>query len=143
MSFLAISCDKEEDSNPNPSTNIQHPSSKLSNPSLRMNVTTTTYDDVTFRCSFDNGGDTWENMECTVHWGKYNSKQSKTPKLSDLSHHESMRQYATTSKSTTFDKAHAGFSGGTYIYYYFECKNSKYTTKTDVTYCIIKRMTIG
>ena len=36
-------------------------------------------------------------------------------------------------------KSHSGFSGGNYIYYYFECENSKYSTETDVKYCIVKR----
>ena len=44
-----------------------------------------------------------------------------------------------TSKTTVFDKTHTGFSGGTYVYYYFECQNSKYTTKEDIKYCIVKR----
>lgn len=39
----------------------------------------------------------------------------------------------------TFDKTHTGFNGGTFVYYYFECRNSKYTTKTNVTYTIVKR----
>lgn len=137
MSFLATSCDKDDDYNPN--NDVKTPSSNISQPTFEKNLTTTTTSDVSMRCRFNNGGDTWYNMTCTVHWRKYSSKPSTTPKASDMSNHESMRQYATTSKSTTFDKTHTGLSGGTYIYYYFECKNSKYTTKTNMTYCIVKR----
>lgn len=36
-------------------------------------------------------------------------------------------------------ESHSGLSGGTYIYYYYECRNSKYTTKTDVMWNIVKR----
>lgn len=115
------------------------PSQNLSKPEFDKYLTTTTMSDVSLRCRFTNGSDTWENMKCTVHWRKYTSKPSSTPKASDMNKHESMRIYATTSTKTTFDKTHTGFSGGNYVYYYFECSNSKYTTKTDVTYCIVKR----
>lgn len=112
---------------------------KITQPELERYLTTTTTDMVSLRCRFNNGGDTWDNMNCIVHWRRYASKPSTTPKASDMNQHETMRQYATTSRSTTFDKTHAGFSGGTYVYYYFECSNSKYTTKTDVTFCVVKR----
>lgn len=56
-----------------------------------------------------------------------------------MTNHETMRQYDFTSKSVTLDKSHAGFNGGEYLYYYFECSNSEYTTKTNVTFCVIKR----
>lgn len=138
MSFVTTSCDKDDDEY-NRNDVVETPVSKISQPTFEKYLTTTTFSDVSMRCRFKNGGDTWENMNCTVHWRRYSSKPTTTPKSSDMTNHESMRQYATTSKSTTFDKTHTGFSGGTYVYYYFECKNSKYTTKTDVTYCIVKR----
>ncbi|MGN1217292.1 MAG: hypothetical protein ACI4TD_04875 [Phocaeicola sp.] len=134
---MATSCEKDEDYTSD--KEVQKPTSNISKPTFEKNITTTTTDQVSLRCRFNNGGDTWNNMNCTVHWRKYSSKPSTTPKASDMSKHESMRQYASTSKSTTFDKTHAGFSGGTYVYYYFECRNSKYTTTTDVTYCLVKR----
>lgn len=137
MSLLVTSCDKDDDNNP--VDVIEKPTSRISEPTYDKNLTTTTTSNVSMRCRFNNGGDTWDNMSCTVHWRSYSSKQTKTPKQSDMSKHESMRQYASTSKSTTFDKTHTGLSGGAYIYYYFECRNSKYTTKTNVTYCIVKR----
>lgn len=137
MSFVLTSCDKDDDYTSD--KEVQTPISNISRPTFEKYLTTTTMSDVSMRCRFNNGGDIWNNMSCTVHWRKYSSKPSTTPKVSDMSRHESMRQYATTSKTTTFDKTHTGFSGGTYVYYYFECKNSKYTTKTDVTYCVVKR----
>ena len=137
MSFVAASCTKDDDYTPD--NEVQTPTSSISRPTFEKYLTTTTTDQVSLRCRFNNGGDITDNMSCTVHWKLYGSKPSSTPKESDMSKHESMRQYAATSKSTTFDKTHAGFSGGTYIYYYFECKNSKYTTKSEVTYCIVKR----
>lgn len=138
MLATTTSCDKEED------TFYDEPeipvTSNLSVPELDKYLTTTDYDGVSFRVRFTNGGDTNENMSCKVHWRRYASKPSKTPKASEMTEHETMRKYGSGTKTkTTFDKSHAGFSGGTYLYYYFECSNSRHTTKTDVTYCIIKR----
>ncbi len=138
ISLFATSCDKDDDDHSSPNVE-QTTTSNVTSPTFDKNLTTATYSDISMRCRFTNGGDTWENMSCTVHWRKYSTKQSSVPKASDLTNSETMRQYATTSTKTTFDKTHTGFSGGTYVYYYFECKNSKYTTKTDVTYCIVKR----
>lgn len=137
LAFVATSCEKDEEHTSD--KEVQTPASNISKPTFEKNITTTTTDQVSLRCRFNNGGDTWNNMNCTVHWRKYSSKPSTKPKASEMSNHESMRQYASTSKSTTFDKTHAGFTGGTYVYYYFECRNSKYTTTTDVTYCVVKR----
>ncbi|MGM9713180.1 MAG: hypothetical protein ACI3Y5_03555 [Prevotella sp.] len=140
VSLLATtaSCDKDEDifsdEPASPAT------STLSAPELDKYLTTTDYDGVSFRVRFTNGGDTNENMSCRVHWRKYASGPSNTPKASEMTEHETMRQYGGGTKTkTTFDTSHAGFSGGTYLYYYFECSNSRHTTKTDVTYCIVKR----
>ncbi len=139
MSVAFTSCDKEEDN-----TFLSEPEapavSNLSAPKLDKYLTTTDYDGVSFRVRFTNGGDTNENMSCKVHWRRYSSKQSKTPKASDMTEHETMRQYGGGTKTkTTFDKSHAGFRGGTYLYYYFECSNSRHTTKSEVTYCVVKR----
>lgn len=114
-------------------------SSSVSAPALDKVLTTTDTDGVSFRVRFTNGGDVTENMSCKVHWRKYSSKPSKTPSSRDMDTHESMRQYSETKTKTTFDKSHAGISGGTYLYYYFECSNSRRTTTTDVTYCVVKR----
>lgn len=134
---LITSC--EEDNDYTPYNKEQTSSSKVSKPVFEKNLTTTTTSTFSLRCRFNNGGDTSDNMQCTVHYRKYSTKPSKQPTTSDMYIHESMRQYGSTSKTTTFDKSHAGVSGGTYIYYYFECSNSKYKAKTNVTYCIVKR----
>lgn len=138
-SIILSSCEKEESIAKHEKEESTITTTSISKPTLGKDLTTTTTDQVSFRCRFNNGGDITDNMSCTVHWKQYGSKPSSTPKTSDLTKSETMRQYSSTSKSTTFDKTHAGFSGGTYIYYYFECNNSKYTTKSDVTYCIVKR----
>lgn len=78
-------------------------------------------------------------MRCTVYWHAYKSKPTSTPKADDLDNVESMRISASTTISTTFEKAHAGVTGGTYIYYYMKCYNSKYSCQTPVTYTIIPR----
>lgn len=137
-SVMLVSCDKDDDNTfftePNTPT-----ISNLSAPKADMYLTSTDYDGVSFRIRFTNGGDVNKNMSCKVHWRRYSSKQTKKPKASDMTNHESMRQYGATSTKTTFDKSHAGISGGSYLYYYFECSNSRYTTTTDVTYCVVKR----
>lgn len=138
-SAMVTSCDKEDGNTffDEPETPV---SSNVSAPKLDKYLTTTDYDGVSFRVRFTNGGDVSENMNCKVHWCRYSSKPSKAPKASDMDKHESMRQYGSGTKTkTTFDKSHAGFSGGSYLYYYFECSNSRHTTKTDVTYCVVKR----
>lgn len=138
-SAMVTSCDKEDGNTffDEPETPV---SSNVSAPKLDKYLTTTDYDGVSFRVRFTNGGDVSENMTCKVHWRRYSFKPSKTPKASDMEKHESMRQYGSGTKTkTTFDKSHAGFSGGSYLYYYFECSNSRHTTKTEVTYCVVKR----
>lgn len=139
-SIALVSCgdSNDEDDEYIPPTE-QEEAQNLSKPTLKKILTTTTTTDVSFRCRFDNGGDDSDNMSCTVHWKTFASKQDVTPDPSSLTKSESMRQYGSTSTTTTFDRSHSGFSGGDRIYYYFECKNSKYTTKTDVLYCIVKR----
>lgn len=115
-------------------------SSNLTQPVHKKEMTTTTTTDVTFKCIFENGGDECTNMRCNVYWASYSKKPSSKPTASELRKCESMREYSTSSKrETTFTKSHSGLSGGTYIYYYYECRNSKYTTKTDVMWNIVKR----
>ncbi len=133
---LAFGC-SEDDSNDGEIQ--QSESTQIVAPRLEKILTTTTTDDVSFRARFNSGGDSYENMKCTVHWRKYSERQSETPRPSDMTNHETMRQYGSTSRSVTFDKSHAGFYGGEYLYYYFECSNSKRTVETDVTFCVIKR----
>lgn len=143
--FLVVisfsSCDEDENkfeyAGGNASQN--NSSTSIKAPSLDKILTTTDLDGFSIRLRFANGGDVSDNMKCTVHWAAYSSKPSKTPKKSDLTRSESMRQYASTKTKTTFDKSHAGYNGGTYIYYYAVCSNSKYSTTTDITYTIVRR----
>ncbi|MGM9841463.1 MAG: hypothetical protein ACI31D_04600, partial [Candidatus Limisoma sp.] len=108
------SCDKESSYYEEPDMPAKP---TLSAPKLDKYLTTSDYSTVSLRARFTNGGDVSENMTCKVHWRKYSTKPSKTPKASDMTEHETMRQYGGgTSTKTTFDKSHAGISGGTYIY---------------------------
>lgn len=135
------SCEKEE---PKRSGSYSSSSSgtltnKVSKPKYEKNLTTTDLDGFSIRLRFNNGGDSYDNMSCTLYWSAYPSKPSKTPQKSNLRKVEDMRIYDHNKKSTVFDKSHAGYSGGTYIYYCAECSNSKGTCTTNVTYTIVKR----
>lgn len=113
--------------------------SNVSLPTFDKYLTTTDTDGFSIRLRFTNGGDDRENMSCVVHWRAYYSKPSTSPEERDLNKSEQMRIYDHTKTKTTFDKSHAGYNGGTYIYYYAECKNSKGTCKTKINYTIVKR----
>lgn len=130
-----VGCEEEDEYVPQQSK----PTVNLSRPTLDRDLTTTTHSEVTFRPRFTNGGDENVNMDCTVHWTTYSTKPKTDPKTSDMTRHESMDYYDGHKTKTTFSKAHTGLSGGTYVYYYFECSNSKYTTKSSVSYKIVKR----
>ena len=132
------SCEKYEPMDTNHSHEHEQ-ATRISSPSFEKYLTTTNHDGFSIRMRFDNGGDTRENMSCTVHWRAYGSKPSSTPTISDLTNTESMRIYGNTTGSTTFDKSHAGYRGGTYIYYCATCSNSRYSVTTPVTFCIVKR----
>lgn len=136
VSLVMTSCEKEELLEDDI---VKENVSSVSKPTIDKYLVTTTLYDVNLGVRFINGGDSWEKMKCKVHWRKYSSKPTQTPKKSDMNKHESMRIIATTKSKTTFMKEHSGFSGGNYIYYYFECENSKYSAETDVKYCIVKR----
>ena len=113
--------------------------SKVSAPSFDKYLTTTDTDGFSIRLRFVNGGDDRGNMSCNVYWKAYSSKPLSTPSERELTKCEQMRIYDHTKTKTTFDKSHAGYNGGTYIYYYAVCKNSKGSCKTDITYTIVKR----
>lgn len=133
--LILTSCEKDkliED-------DIEAEVSSVTKPVFDKYLVTTTLYDVNLGVRFVNGGDSWENMKCKVHWRKYSSKPSMEPKKTDMNKHESMRIYVTTKTKTTFMKEHSGFSAGNYIYYYFECENSMYNVETDLKYCIVKR----
>lgn len=137
LSVGLLGCEKDETSfesqNPTPPTN------NVSAPTFDKYLTTTDMDGFSIRLRFTNGGDDRSNMSCKVHWRAYSKKPATTPSERDLTKSEQMRIYAHTKTKTTFDKSHAGYSGGTYIYYYAECENSKGSCKTKVNYTIVKR----
>lgn len=108
-------------------------------PSFDKYLTTSTTDGFSVRLRFYNGGDSIDNMSCTLYWKAYSSKPSSTPSKRDLTNVDYMRIYDHNSRKTTFDESHAGYSGGKYIYYYAECNNSAGSCETSVTYTIIKR----
>lgn len=115
-------------------------SSRVSEPSFGKFLTVSTYDQIDFKIRFKHGGDTRDNMHCTIYWKAYASKPSSTPKPKDLTKVETMRLIDHTKTKSVFDKSHVGFYGGTYIYYYAVCKNSKGSCETPIDYTIIKRL---
>lgn len=133
--FTAISCDKDE-------LSLDYEdivTNSVSLPKFEKNLTTTDTDGFSIRVRFINGGDNRGNMSCQVYWKAYSNKPSSTPSERELTKCEQMRIYEHTKTKTTFEKSHAGYNGGTYIYYYTKCKNSKGSCKTDITYTIVKR----
>lgn len=125
------SCGTDDEPQPsNPSTGTHgtgsSSTSKVSRPSFDKFLTTTSTSTVSFRARFKTGGDTESNLSARVYWKSYSSKPSKTPKKSDLTKSESMRQYGAATyhntgskkgqtESIVFDRSHAGMSGGSYI----------------------------
>lgn len=138
---MLAACEKEDEGGkPDlPSSSSQNGVVDIKAPSLDAYLTTTDVEGFSIRIRFNNGGDKTDNMSCTVYWKAYTSKPATEPKASSLTRAESMRVYASTTVKTTFDKSHTGYNGGTYIYYYAKCSNSKYSCTTPVTYTIIKR----
>lgn len=138
FTLCLISCEKDTNDH-NYSNSSSHNSSTVSAPTFDTYLTTTDKDGFDIRIRFKNGGDKYDNMKCTVYWKRYSSKPSTTPLKSDMTNVEEMRIYDHNQRSTTFDKAHAGYSGGSYIYYYAICTNSAGHCSTNLTYCIVKR----
>lgn len=152
--IIFTSCDKDEDSGSSytrPSSGTTTGSTqKVTKPTFAKFITTTDYDGFSIKARFKTGGDKESNMSATIYWQKYSSKPSKTPTKSDLKNIESMRQYGSATyhntgskkgmtESIVYEKAHAGFSGGTYIYYYVECRNSVGSASSSITYTVVKR----
>ena len=135
LSVIIVSCEKDETD----SEYKDNTTSKVSIPVFDKYLTTTDLDGFSIRLRFTNGGDDRENMSCQVYWKAFKSKPSSTPTEQDLTEIEQMRIYDHTKTKTTFDKSHAGYNGGTYVYYYAVCKNSKGSCKTNVSYTIVKR----
>ena len=135
FSIIIVSCDRDD-------ADYEYEdvvTSNISLPAFDKYLTTTDTDGFSIRIRFKNGGDNRGNMSCQVYWKAYSYKPSSTPSERELTKCEQMRIYEHTKTKTTFDKSHAGYNGGTYIYYYTKCKNSKGTCKTDITYTIVKR----
>lgn len=148
--FSVVSCDKDEPSSSSSSSNQGTSSQRVSKPSFDKFLSTTDRDGFSLRVRFKTGGDKESNMRATVHWKAYSSKPSSKPSKRELTKVESMRQYGAATyhntgskkgmtESIVFDKSHAGYSGGTYIYYYVECSNSKGSDESSVDYTIVKR----
>lgn len=136
LSFTFVACEKDEEVNTPPKETSKD---NVSRPEFKKDFTVSTTSDIKFKCRFSNGEDNFDNMNCTVHWRKYSSKPSRTPVESDMTKHEVMKSEWFSRTSTLFDKSHTGLNSGSYIYYYFECSNSKYSAKSKITYTIIKR----
>lgn len=133
---LFVACEKDEpDKDYGQGSTIN---TSISPPVYKKDLTTSDYDGFAIRVRYDNGGDEFKNMSCIVYWRAYTSKPSSVSK-GDMMKSESMRVYGSTEKTTTFEKAHAGYNGGTYIYYYTECSNIKYSAESPLTFEIIPR----
>lgn len=116
--------------------------SNVTDPVFEKYLTISEYDGFTIKLRFKNGGDIRENMSCTVYWRAYAKKPSTTPTEGDMTNCEDMRivDHNDVTGKTVFEKSHVGFNGGSYIYYYAICKNSKGSSKADLTYTIIPRL---
>lgn len=124
--------------------------SNLSKPSFAKFLSMTDFDGFTIMVRFKTGGDSENHLSATVYWKAYAKKPSTTPTKNELTNVESMRQYGTAvyhntgskkgmTESIVFEKSHAGYNGGTYIYYYVECRNSVGSGESPLSYEIVKR----
>lgn len=150
MALLCSSCETDEPKNPSSSSSSTTNKQTISKPSFDKFLSTSDKASFSIRVRFKTGGDKEQNLSATVHWKAYSSKPSKTPSKSDLTKVESMRQYGAATyhntgskkgmtESIVFDKSHAGYSGGNYIYYYVECSNSKGSASSSITYMVTPR----
>lgn len=148
LCFVITSCGEDEPESPSTNPSGTSNTSKVTKPSYDKDLSTSDLASFSIRVRFKTGGDKESNLSAKVHWKAYSSKPSNKPSKSDLTKVESMRQYGgatyhnTGSKkgmteSIVFDKSHAGY-GGSYIYYYVECENSKGSASSSVTYLIAK-----
>ena len=147
-SSCLCSCGKDDVISNNDITEANN--SKVSRPTFDKFLSTTDLDGFSIRVRFKTGGDKESNIYATVHWKAYLKKPSSKPSKNELTNVESMRQYGSATyhntgsqkgmtESITFDKSHAGYNGGTYIYYYVECQNSVGSVESPITYEIVKR----
>lgn len=141
------SCGDDEPESPSSTTGTTS-TQKITKPSFDKDLSTSDLASFSIRVRFKTGGDKESNLSATVHWKAYSSNPSKKPSKSDLTKVESMRQYGSATyhntgskkgmtESIVFEKSHAGY-GGSYIYYYVECENSKGSASSSVTYLIAK-----
>lgn len=146
LCFVMVSCGDDEPESP--SSNETTTSQKITKPSYDKNLSTSDLASFSIRVRFKTGGDKESNLRATVYWRAYSSKPSSKPSESDLTKVESMRQYGTATyhntgskkgmtESIVFDKSHAGY-GGSYIYYFVECENSKGRASSPITYMKVK-----
>jgi len=150
---LCLSCGCEPDSERMPSSSSSKydvSTSKVTKPTFDSFLSTTDKDGFSIRVRFRTGGDAESNISATVYWKAYAQKPSSKPQKRDLTKVEPMRQYGipvyhnSGSKkgmtySIVFDKSHAGYNGGTYIYYYVVCHNSKGSASSPLTFEVVKR----
>lgn len=141
------SCGDDEPESPSSTTGTTS-TQKITKPSFDKDLSTSDLASFSIRVRFKTGGDKESNLSATVHWKAYSSNSSKKPSKSDLTKVESMRQYGSATyhntgskkgmtESIVFEKSHVGY-GGSYIYYYVECENSKGSASSSVTYLIAK-----
>ncbi len=146
---LCLLCGCDVDDEITSSTNDFN-TQKITAPSFDKFLSTTDTDGFSLRVRFKTGGDKESNIHATVHWKAYSKKPSSKPSKGELTKIESMRQYGAATyhntgskkgmtESIVFDKSHAGYSGGTYIYYYVECSNSVGSDESSISYEIVKR----
>ena len=146
--FCGCSPDDENDNHSSSTTTTTM--QKITAPKFDKYLTTTDLDGFSIRVRFKTDGDKESNLSATVHWKSYSKKPSSTPTKKELTKVESMRQYGSAvyhntgskkgmTESIVFDKSHAGYNGGTYIYYYVECKNSVGSASSSISYTIVKR----
>lgn len=149
LCFVMASCGGDEPDKPSSgtsggSTPGGSTTQRITKPSFDKDLSTSDLASFSIRVRFKTGGDKESNLSATVHWNSYRSKPSKTPSKKDLTKTESMRQYGSATyhntgskkgmtESIVFDKSHAGY-GGSYIYYYVECTNSKGSASSAVSY---------
>lgn len=151
IAVLICSCDTDEPKTSSSSSSSKTQTSQtISKPTFDKYLSSSDKASFSIRVRFKTGGDKEQNISATVYWKAYSSKPSKTPTKSDLTTVESMRQYGAATyhntgskkgmtESIVFDKSHAGARGGTYIYYYVECRNSKGSANSSVTYMVTPR----
>lgn len=149
---MLVSCSPDDDNDSHSSliTTTTTTTQKVTAPKFDKYLTTTDLDGFSIRVRFKTGGDKENNLSATVYWKNYSKKPSTTPTKKELTKVESMRQYGSAvyhntgsekgmTESIVFDKSHAGYNGGTYIYYYVECKNSVGSANSSISYTIVKR----